>query len=145
MKPRRLKPAERKAKRRARGIPESLNGKTMVDVTRLGNSYSRGSHPEFVERGYYEDEPFICRDCGKAEVWTASQQKWWFEVAKGAQFTRASRCRNCRRRERERRNEARRIHLEGLAAKRARSSPDAETSGAGALKEKSRPRKKIVD
>ncbi len=45
---------------------------------------------------YYEDITFTCRDCGSAEVWTAEQQKWWYEVAKGAIFSRAIRCRTCR-------------------------------------------------
>src|SRR6266852_5856948 len=44
------------------------------------NSYSR---PVLVKRGYYLDQPFECRACGKQEVWTAAHQKWWYEVAKG--------------------------------------------------------------
>lgn len=110
-----------KAGRTPRRVPAALNGRAVVDVTRLApnNSYDE---PEFVKRGYYRDKPFTCRDCGKDQVWTASQQKWWFENARGDVFTQASRCRNCRRRERERRNAARRIHLDGLAAKRAKQS-----------------------
>ena len=76
------------------------------------------SEPQFVRRGYYVDEPFRCRDCCKDEIWTATQQKWWYEVAKGDVFTRARRCRTCRRIERERRNEARRVHLEGIQKKK---------------------------
>lgn len=79
------------------------------------NSYGM---PAFVLRGFYEDVPFRCVDCGKAEVWTAAQQKWWYEVAKGNVESRATRCRPCRRRERARRDEARRVHLEGVARKR---------------------------
>lgn len=116
MKPRRLSPAERKAKRKSLRVRKTLNGRALVDETRLApnNSYS---DPEFLPRGYYKDKTFTCRDCGKEEIWTASQQKWWYEIAKGDVFTQASRCRSCRRRERERRNEARRVHLEGLALK----------------------------
>ena len=33
---------------------------------------------------YYVDKPFRCVDCGKEEVWTANQQKWYYEVAKGS-------------------------------------------------------------
>ena len=33
---------------------------------------------------FYEDIPFTCCDCGAEEVWTAEQQKWSYEVAKGA-------------------------------------------------------------
>jgi hypothetical protein len=81
------------------------------------NSYSI---PDFVRRGYYVDQPFRCVDCVKEEVWTAAQQSWWYEVAKGDVFTRALRCRNCRRKERARKVEARRVHLEGIARKESR-------------------------
>jgi hypothetical protein len=87
------------------------------DALAPNNSYGE---PEFVTRGFYADLPFACIACGKDETWTASQQKWWYEVAKGDVFTTARRCRACRRRERERRAEARRVHLEGLARKRER-------------------------
>jgi hypothetical protein len=45
---------------------------------------------------FYEDKPFVCADCGKEEIWTALQQKWWYEVAKGTIYSRAVRCRACR-------------------------------------------------
>jgi hypothetical protein len=80
------------------------------------NSYSF-KEPHFVKSGLYVDIPFRCRDCGKKEIWTATQQKWWYEVAKGGRWTTATRCRNCRRRERQRVAEARRVHREGLARK----------------------------
>jgi Probable zinc-ribbon domain len=56
--------------------------------------------PDFVERGYYVDKPFVCQRCGISQVWTAAQQKWWYEVAKGPAFSTARRCRSCRQRER---------------------------------------------
>jgi hypothetical protein len=71
--------------------------------------------PDFVSRGYYVDLPFRCVDCGSEEIWTGTQQKWWYEVAKGFAYSAAIRCRSCRRKERARRDEARRVHLEGLA------------------------------
>jgi hypothetical protein len=73
--------------------------------------------PSFVERGYYLDQPFTCVDCGKAEVWTATQQKWWYEVAKGGRWTTAQRCRPCRRRAREAKAEQTRKTEEGRARK----------------------------
>ncbi len=79
------------------------------------NSYGA---PAFVTRGYYVDIPFRCVDCGKEEVWTGSQQKWWYEVAKGFAYSTAIRCRACRRKERERRAEARGVHLEGVARRK---------------------------
>jgi hypothetical protein len=103
--------AERAVKRiaLARGV--------VVNRTALtpDNSYSV---PAFVERGYYVDLPFECQECGEPQTWTAAQQKWWYEVAKGNVWTTARLCRPCRRRERTRREEARRTSLEGLERKR---------------------------
>lgn len=45
---------------------------------------------------YYEDRPFRCVDCGCEEVWTAEQQKWWYETAKGPIYSTAVRCHACR-------------------------------------------------
>ena len=81
------------------------------------NSYGA---PDFVRRGYYVDRPFRCVDCNKEEVWTGAQQKWWYEVAKGFAYSAAVRCRLCRREERARREEARRVHLQGVLAKNLR-------------------------
>jgi hypothetical protein len=83
--------------------------------------YNSYGVPRFVERGYYADIPFLCRDCGKAEIWTAAQQQWWYEVAKGHVESCAIRCRACRQNEQKRKKNARRRHLEGLAA---RHSPE---------------------
>ena len=81
------------------------------------NSYGA---PDFVYRGYYVDRPFRCVDCGKEEVWTGTQQKWWYEVAKGFVYTTAVRCRLCRRKKRAQSDESRRVHLEGLERKARR-------------------------
>jgi len=75
-----------------------------VDKSQLAPDGSY-SVPLFVARGYYVDVPFPCQDCGVPQVWTAAQQKWWYEVAKGSVWTIASRCRPCRRRLREERAE----------------------------------------
>ncbi len=87
------------------------------------NSYGL---PIFVSRGFYEDAPFACIDCGKQELWTATQQKWWYEIAKGNVESIARRCRACRRKERERSAEARRVHLEGLELRKLRGPPPAK-------------------
>ncbi len=71
-----------------------------------------------LERKYYLDYPFTCVDCQSAQVWTGLQQKWWFEVAGGAMEQIAIRCRDCRIKERARKIEARRVHLEGMEKKR---------------------------
>ena len=82
----------------------------------LASSNSYGV-PEFVARGYYIDLAFECANCRTREIWRATQQKWWYEVAKGDVQSGAKLCRDCRRAERARRDEARRVHLEGVAKK----------------------------
>ncbi|WP_255461512.1 zinc-ribbon domain containing protein [Andreprevotia sp. IGB-42] len=49
-----------------------------------------------MQRGYYEDITFTCRDCGARQVWTASRQQWWYETAKGYVYSTAVRCLGCR-------------------------------------------------
>jgi hypothetical protein len=107
----RIRAAGRRAQLAERGV--------RVDATALAPVNSYGA-PEFVARGYYADLPFRCVACGKDEVWTATQQKWWYEVAKGFQYSTAKRCRACRRREREARAESRRVQLAGAQQKAAR-------------------------
>lgn len=82
--------------------------------------YNSYGVPDFVQRGFYVDMPFQCKDCRKEELWTGTQQKWWYEVAKGAVYSGPRRCSPCRRKERERREGARRVHLEGLERKAQR-------------------------
>ena len=64
-------------------------------LERYNNTYG-------VLPAFYEDRPFTCRDCGAEEVWTAKQQKWWYEVVHGHIDSRAARCLACRRARRER-------------------------------------------
>ena len=98
-------------------MPRSTQSSTVpVNHARLAHNNSIG--PDFRLRGYYQDELFVCCDCGRAQVWTARQQKWWFEVFRGSVYIQPKRCRSCRQRERARRTEARRVHQVGLAAKR---------------------------
>ena len=109
-----LKRAESREKVASRSRQEALRNNVMVNpaLLRPTNSYSI---PDFVERGYYVDRSFRCKDCGKAEVWSPTQQKWWYESAKGDVWTTAIRCRPCRRRERERVAAARVVSTAGLA------------------------------
>lgn len=94
---------------------------TKVELTKLTLSYAY-SVPEFVERGYYLDQPFTCCDCGSEEVWLAKQQQWWYEVMQADIWTKAVRCRACCIAERQRKSEARRIHLQGLTKKQTSTS-----------------------
>jgi hypothetical protein len=100
------------------GATPTVAGACRVNVAELA-PYNSYGEPPFVARGYYVDVPFRCAECGTEQVWRAAQQKWWYEVAKGHVESGAKLCRPCRRREQARRQEARRVHAEGLARKRA--------------------------
>lgn len=101
---------------RRKALRDIANRHLLVNAANLGPNNSYGV-PEFVARGYYVDMPFHCKSCGIAQVWTETQQKWWYESAKGDVWAVAVMCRPCRRRERARRAEARDAHLSGLSAK----------------------------
>ena len=79
--------------------------------------WRRADLTQVIPPGCYRDRLFKCRDCGTEEVWTAKQQKWWFEKANGNIYSTAARCRACRALERGRVEEARRASHEGLLKK----------------------------
>ena len=90
-----------------------------VDYSKLMSNNSYVSS-EFAERGYYVDRAFSCCDCSAEGVWTAEQQRWWYETLRGSQYAFAKRCRACRQRERQRKELARQVSQAGLMKKRAR-------------------------
>jgi Probable zinc-ribbon domain len=87
-------------------------GMVIADHAQLSHNNTYGFLPDL-----YADKPFVCRDCGAQEVWTAKQQKWWYEIAKGHIDSQAVRCRPCRVTERQRADDARRVSMTGLAKK----------------------------
>ncbi len=86
--------AKQEAAERAGEETRTKRGKSRIqaDLSRQAphNSYGGG-------RLYYQDLEFTCTDCGRQETWTARQQQWWYEVAKGPIYSTAVRCRACRR------------------------------------------------
>jgi len=102
------------AKAQERRFRPILGPPVNEEVLAPNNSYGA---PDFVRRGYYVDIPFRCVDCGKDEVWTGTQQKWWYEVAKGFAYSTAVRCRLCRRKKQAQSAESRRVRLEGIERK----------------------------
>ena len=99
IKARRLERAARLTKKYEADLESTLKtdrpvpGAVLADVevlARYNNTY--GELPR-----YYLDRAFTCRDCGTEEVWTAKQQKWWYEVVHGSINSHAIRCRACRR------------------------------------------------
>ena len=100
--------SRRREKRRIAegGLPP---GAVAADVSKQVPVNTYGSPKTF-----YVDIPFTCQDCGRREVWTAKQQKWYYEVAKGSLRAVAVRCRKCRdRRKRER--ETQRQQMDAVA------------------------------
>jgi hypothetical protein len=108
--------AREREKERARAKRELAKKHVLVNPGNLRPTNSYGA-PDFVRRGYYLDMPFNCKSCGVEQVWTETQQKWWYESAKGDVWTIAVLCRPCRKREQARRAAAREVHLAGLAGK----------------------------
>lgn len=98
-----------------RQIPQG-HGTAPMDVHRLKN-YFGYTPPHFVLPGRYVDTPFICKDCGAHEVWTAQQQKWWYEQLQGDIYAIAVRCHKCLKAEQQRKATTRRIMQEGLERK----------------------------
>lgn len=78
--------------------------------------FSRSVMPDIPD--YYRDKWFTCKDCGEEDLWTAKRQQRWYEEQGGEIESIAVRCRTCRHKEKERRDSARKIHLEGIALKK---------------------------
>jgi len=62
-----------------------------ADPGKLGHINTYGALPD-----YYIDQPFVCRICGKREIWLAQDQKWFYEEAKGHIDAKAVECHSCR-------------------------------------------------
>jgi hypothetical protein len=123
----RLKTA-RVEKHAKRALKERLkNGARLVDGVELppgailanwnALQHNFAVDPDTTYPRFYANLAFQCRDCGSDEVWTARQQKWWYETAKGLLGSVAIRCRSCRRKERERAAAVREAHMAGVARK----------------------------
>src|SRR6187431_634117 len=62
-----------------------------ADHSKLSHINTYGSLP-----GFYLDQPFTCRKCGKREIGKAGDQKWYYEEAKGHMDAQAIECHDCR-------------------------------------------------
>jgi len=92
------------AKREQRQLKQLAEQRHVVDGVEMprgavaaDKSQQVSINPFSTPPEYYVDIEFKCRDCGRREVWTAEQQKWYYEVAKGSLNATAVRCRECRR------------------------------------------------
>jgi hypothetical protein len=48
---------------------------------------------------YYKDIHYTCAGCGEKEVWTARQQKKYFEIQKGNIYCEPQWCHDCHRKQ----------------------------------------------
>ena len=76
---------------RTHSIPKKGRKEIPADLTKQIPESSWG-----FARLAYVDEEFVCKSCGKLAIWTAEDQKWYYETAKGSIYARASRCNACR-------------------------------------------------
>lgn len=67
-----------------------------ADHDKLKHINTYGSLPDF-----YIDLPFVCRNCGKREIWKARDQKWYYEEARGHIDAFAVECHECRKRKKQ--------------------------------------------
>ena len=95
-------------------LQEVLQG-TAIPVNKA-RVFSRCAVPRIPD--FWRDQPFTCKLCGKTEVWTARQQRQWYEEQGGEIEAIAIHCHDCRRELRKRKAAARKVHLEGLERKR---------------------------
>jgi hypothetical protein len=86
--------AERLRKHAAAG--RIVNGIIIPEGAIPANPTQQPTNNSYSPPLYYVDQVFTCVDCGVEQTWTASQQKWYYEVAKGSIYGRAVRCRKCR-------------------------------------------------
>lgn len=103
-------------------------GSVPADVSQQVPNNSYDPPPKF-----YTNKEFICIDCGSEELWTAQQQKWYYEIAKGPLFATAVRCRDCRRKcaQQEKQGDPNPIKHVGSLMKRIRDDLEPELVRAG--------------
>jgi len=95
-----------------------------IDTTDISNmpsgaiksNYSNLDHNNIYDLlpKFYIDKSYSCKDCGSNEIWTAKQQRWWYETAKGHIDSTAVRCRRCRNIIKEQKQEQKK-HMEKMA------------------------------
>lgn len=91
--------AEKRENRRLKRLAEEgrlVNGVELPHGAIIADHSKQMPNDYFMKPEYYMDVEFTCKDCGSKEVWTAEQQKWYYEVAQGSLYQGAVRCRGCR-------------------------------------------------
>jgi hypothetical protein len=76
-------------------IPDDAIPAGVEYIQRTRSSYSLHHRPP-----YYRDIEFRCQNCGRQNVWTADDQRHWYEQLRGSPYGTAKRCSECRRKRR---------------------------------------------
>ena len=103
--------AEKAERKSSTDLQTGLREGTIIPVDRT-KIFSHSVLPTIPD--YFRDRPFKCKDCDKDDLWTAKEQKRWYEELGGEIESVAIRCRPCRQKEKLRKEQARREHLDGL-------------------------------
>lgn len=87
-----------KAKRKQRTDNNRINYLNNLGYGRLSSDHTKLNHINTYAGlpDYYEGRDFTCIECGVEEIWTAKQQKIYYEECKGHIDARAIRCKFCR-------------------------------------------------
>ena len=99
LKAKRVRKRAERAKRRMENLTAKgrvVEGVVIPQGATPADPSQQAPNNSYSTKLYYVDIEFTCVDCGKVEVWTGEQQKWYYEVAKGSIYARAVRCRACR-------------------------------------------------
>ena len=118
--------ADRVEDEAAKNLRAGLKDGTIIRVDK-SKVFSHSVLPTIPD--HYRDTWFTCRDCGEEDLWTAKQQQRWYEEQGGEIESIAIRCRACRKKEKARKEEARRVHFEGLAKRKQDAEQDGESDG----------------
>jgi len=65
------------------------------------------SNGPYIHPTYYRPIHFNCSDCGKPQIWTAEDQRWFYETTGAPIYATAKRCHLCRKKEQNRKKLAR--------------------------------------
>lgn len=85
---RKAKQSARRKQKRSREIPKGA----------IHANVEEQAQPESMSaRRFYKDITFVCRGCGEPGVWTAQQQKRYFEEQKGNTYNKPTWCTPCHR------------------------------------------------
>jgi hypothetical protein len=72
-----------------------VKGVEVPDNALAANPDAQNHYGGYSAKFYYQDIHYTCAGCRKPEVWTAQQQKHYFEAQKGNIYNEAKWCYKC--------------------------------------------------